>query len=378
MDAKKHLLWLTVLVAVVLLWLLLPGIRRPSQFQAQTKQGQTRPASASGAPRSETVAPQAFTEETSPSGTNAADLYKGAFVLWRQLSDEDKKLLKERAKIDPATAPAVFEKIKPILELLREAARAEYCDWAMEEPTFEKPLPQMQLVMDLGRVAAWAAAYLFKQDPDAACQVLADHQSLGDSVGNYCLIGSLVQKSLESVADNVLRDNFASLTPALAEKYKALFAPSAVGTDFPEAFQAESALMRKIADIPQFAELQKQRPISAGQMEQILKQYEQGSKMMQASDEEFSQWNSQLQNLAKGAAMEGVVPAWEGVRSSLQKRVIERQMLGAALAFRGSASGQPMVGDQSFIFRQTPNGFELESRARFDGKPVVLSFPSSK
>lgn len=378
MNIKKSL-FLFSLVLVVL-WILLPGARRPEQPDPAQKQArsaplQTKPSIADGL-----AAPQRSDGGVSPSGTNAADLYKQAFMLWRKLSDADKKLLRERAKIDPATAPALLEKIKPILALLREAGRADYCDWAMGELSFETPLPQIGLVMDLGRVGAWAATYLFKEDPDAACQVLADHQSLGDSVRNFCLIGSLVQNSMGSVEGWVLRENFASLTPALAEKYKPLFAPSAVEADFPESFQAESALMRKLVNSPEFAKFQKQGqlPISAEQIEQILKQYEQGSKMLQASDAEFSKWNSELQNLAKGTAMETAVPDWGKIRSSFKKRILQRQMLGAALAFTQSAPKQSVVGGQPFIYRQTPGGFELESRVRFDGKPVVLSFPEAK
>ena len=66
------------------------------------------------------------------SGVDAANIYKDAFVLFDRLSDEEKKMIRQpREEVDAEKAAALFEKILAIMELLRDAAKADYCHWGL-------------------------------------------------------------------------------------------------------------------------------------------------------------------------------------------------------------------------------------------------------
>ena len=377
---KLWLLLIAVLVLVVGLW-----IARAQRLSRAEPDAATGVSSAS-LPIRERELPVPQTEPTvqqdsiRPGGTNAADLYKRAYALLNNLSEEEKQLLKSRNKSDPAKAAALLEKIQPILALLKQGAKADYCDWAFEDLTLGSPWPHLEQIYKLGNLTTWAAAQLFPQNPEAALELLSDQASLGDSVSNYALVGALVQNSLESKADALIRENFSSLTPELIEKYKSLLGSSPAGRDFPEAFQAEVAFGRDFlrnpsGDDPRVAEFQKKLQAfgSPERLDRIMDFYQQGSKMLEYSDAEFAAWEAQLKSMAQGTPLETILIFPEKFRSSFQKRITEREMLMGAIGILQNP--RLAVSNQQFIYRETAKGFELESRRKFKGKPVLMSFP---
>ena len=241
----------------------------------------------------------------------------------------------------------------------------------------------MSLIQQLGDLTTWAASQLYPQNPEAALELLSDQASLGDSVSNYTTFGAHVQNVLESEADALIRENFSSLTPELIEKYKSLLGPSCAKRDFPEAFQTDVALLREFSknpsgDAPRVAEFQKwlQASGSPERLDRFMDFCHQGSKMLEYSDAEFGAWRAQLESMAQGTPLEGDTVYLEKLRSNFLKRIIEREMLMGAI---GILQNQRLaVSSQQFIYREMATGFELESRARFDGKPVILQFPKAK
>lgn len=341
------------------------------------------------------AAPTLPTDEATPfaAGSNAADLYEQAYALFDRLTPKEKELLQGRGAADASAAAALFVKIQPILALLRSATGADYCDWGLGSWTINTPMTHMQKVMNLGSVTGWSVSYLFSQDPEAAIGVIFDHASLGNSVGNHALIGLLAESSLETKMDSLLRENFARLTPAQTAKLETLFSDYGVGKDFHEAFQTEVSLLRNHF-AAKFSDNDIQGAVrtygSPEQIEQILKHYENASKTIGNRDAAFAQWKAEMQSLLAGApnlladfpkeAKFSIVDAVETIRNKIQKRMVERRMLEAALSLKLNTPQN--VGSfldpntqQPFIYRRTPDGgFEFESRTTFNGQPIVLKF----
>ena len=202
----------------------------------------TKAASASAA-----LPKEAWHEVAARAGVDASNFYKNAFVLCAALTDEEKKMFRQPlAEADAEKAAALFKKIQPILELLRQGAEADYCEWGLGPLNFDAPLPHLGKAQELGRLAQWSAGYRFPSDPQGALGDLATQARLGDHLADS-VIGWLVQMSLDGGANKVLRENAGLLDEAGALQAQEFLRSSSVEQNVARAFAAESAAVEAAA-----------------------------------------------------------------------------------------------------------------------------------
>ena len=365
--------------------------------------------SAQAAPRRQSPLLSATTAAipSHPAGLNAADVYKNAFALFNALTDEEKQMLaKPRDEIDADKAAQLFKKIQPIMELLRQAKDAAYCDWAMGPLSFSTPLPQMNLVMKLGQVAQWSAGYQFlSSDPEPAVSDLATLSSLGQSVGNQALIGFLVDASVNQMAVNMVRENAAGLSPEATVQALEMFRAQEWNRDIKAAVEAESDLVATLAE--QFSDaqsgdqaLKKLNTLlqTSGSTEladsdaasiqaqnqwyqQVLKDY--ASKVF-APDAEFNAWWADIPKQAVGSPLAAMaLPSLNRTRNGYQAAVVNNSMIQAGLLILQNGPDQlalqpdPTTG-KPFTYVQTATGFQLSSTFQSKGKPLTMSFATAQ
>ncbi len=156
-------------------------------------------------------------------GVDASNFYKNAFVLYAALTKEEEKMLfQQRDEMDAGKAAALFQKIQPILELLRNGAAADYCEWGLGEPIMDTNLSHLGKVAELGRLARWSASYRFPSDPQGALDDLKAQARLGHHTAD-CVLGWLVQMGMESGALEVLRQNSGVLNEATLRRRRSFF-----------------------------------------------------------------------------------------------------------------------------------------------------------
>ncbi len=362
------------------------------------------PSHAAETPRPSTPSPA----PTHPPGANAADFYKDAIALFHALTDEEKKALAHfDPKMDPEKAAALFAKIQPIMDLLRRAkSEATYADWGIGLLRFDSPMPHIMAAVSLGQVARWSAAYRFPTDAAGALNDLAAESQLGASMADQAMIGMMVSSSFTNSSINLIHDNLGSIPPELMPQVAQMFTASDISADLASGMKAESdsiqnslkslndpAQQEKLARMLQgmptgngekmtAAEIQAQLatlPEQAAWLTQVNQDFAQKALL---PDAQFQQWWASVQDQAKARPFVSLVlPALNGVRSSLVNASVNRAMLSAGIAVMQSGPAayatviDPSTG-RPFIYVPTANGFELHSPFLFRNKAVVRSFAS--
>lgn len=335
-------------------------------------------------------------------GINSADIIKNAFVLYDGLSQKDKYILNHpKEEVDEEKAEALFKRIQPILALLHQAAQADYCDWGLGSVKFEQPATHLTKSAELGKLSLWAAGFQFPSNPEAALEYLADRNELGRAVGGNAMMGLIIETAMERSATQLMVQNAGSITPELASQYKELLNSSVLGEDASRAMDGElEGFNNEIKNLSaaesgtngseegegtganSFKNFV-QDPSHRSKIEQIRHMEKEFPKMIHASDAEFDQWMEGLNSVADDDLMQLLSQvldlALRSVRGQLQKATIERSMLGAGIEGMQNGPGKLSSflepGTQMpFLYGQTPNGFELQSRAQFQGKPIILRF----
>ena len=331
-----------------------------------------------------------------PEGINAADLFKNAFVLFDALTPEEKNILSHpKEEVDVDKAEALFKKIQPILALLHRAAKADYCDWCLGPMNFSQPTTHLAKAAKLGQVSLWAAGFQFPANPEAALDTLSDRIEIGHALAGNGMIGMLVETSMERGATQLIVQNASTITPALTAQFKAMLQSSILEEDVAQALESEVEGLNdqvnkwtgpatgKEDSVLDAQRTSLQDPAFRQKLVESVQVQKEFVKMVQASDAEFDRWMAGIKTASTGNAfIEMSSSVLGGVRSSLREAMIERTMLGAGLDIMQNGPAQAGTfmepGSQTpFIYRQTTDGFELQSRSQFKGKPITLRFPSS-
>lgn len=415
MHRRLILTLAVLLVLVAVLWWrapqLAPGDERPETADAPRTEPEPSVWS-----RPQEVSPDNADHEERPrppkrEGVDAANLYADAFVLFDRLTDEEKAMLRKPGEeVDAEKAAQLWEKIQAILELLRAAAKAGYCDWGTGEITIETSLPHIGKAQSLGQLALWAAGYRFATDPVGAIDDLGVRARLGHHLSDT-VIGMLVSGSFEAGASNLLRSHMGSFDATTTRQALAFIENSTLDGDLTRAMQGEisiaDAIGRKLADMSA-AERLKMVTGFSGDGEMTAEQFsiaerfrfalgetrwleteidrirsieEKAAGMMRLPDADFQSWwknlEREFQNRDSLAAL--VVPSLAGVQRTVQQRRVERTLLTAAAdvlqggpaqigRYRDPATGGPLQ------YVPTSTGFELRSPYLVKGKPVTMSF----
>ena len=360
------------------------------------------------------AAEQLWREAPTRSGVDASNSYKNAFVLFDRLSEEEKKMLREpRAEVDEEKAAALFEKIRAIMELLREAAKADYCEWGQAPYSFDTPMPQITKAQDLGKLALWAAAYQFPTDPAAALTALADRAQLGHHLADT-LIGVLVQTSFERSAHDLLLQHAGSFDPATATQAREILKGSKLDDDLARAFVSEAVMVGAIGK-QLAAEREKggtemlsmilaptehakdqatakrlyesiSDPVRLAAEVAFIQEYQRAlAAALKLPEAEYQAWRQSMEGKLNGdhPLAQMIVPTINSVQPRLQQTRVERTLLSAGLEVMQGGPAQlaryrdPATG-QALLYVPTPTGFELRSTYQVKGKPVTMSFSQRK
>ncbi|MGC3988910.1 MAG: hypothetical protein QM796_04340 [Chthoniobacteraceae bacterium] len=350
-----------------------------------------------------------------PPGRNAADFYKQAWSLYKQLdlTDEEKQMLHKRSsKWDKTKAAELFEKIQPIVEMLRQAKNAAYADWGIEFKKFSDRQPQFTATLGLSELLAWNAAYEFQDNPALAVSDLGINLQMGNSVGNAAMIGLLVNGAALGTAIDVLRGNAASLSPDLARQTIALIQISDLQKNLQAALQVESELQSdfilSIKNKPDnldlfFESLGINGPTADPQENLRLRDFYKNNPT-KITDElewaenisrEFAQkamlpettfdawWQSTRQTSSSMPLTHPAMQVLGGVRERMADLALQSSLFRAGLAILQNGDSvltnyrDPIT---SQLFQLVPNadGSELQSTFQYQGKPVTMQFSTPK
>jgi hypothetical protein len=372
-------------------------------------------------------------EKTAPGtprhGVDASNFYKNAFVLYAALTQEEKDMLRQPAgQLDPQKAEALFSKIRPILDLLRQAAEADYCEWGLSElPPGTLP-PQLNSARDLGRVATWSADYRFHLDvssdlntdsfPREAFTDLRAQAKFADNLSE-ALIGWFLQTAMEVDANAILRRHAMEFDDESFAQAQEFMDASTVRENAARAFNAEGSNAEKIAEklanpspaekrrhlqslgmlkdpsaAPAPAEMDTDgqeaagTPLDEAQLAAWMRAEAQylGKISRQAAEavfwptEQFDAWRAGVQAELEKHPMAAVqINMVKESRRRLDQIQVEHALLSAGLALAQDgpetlaqipdpASGKP------FTYVTKEGGFELQSIFQVRGKPLTMTF----
>ena len=361
-----------------------------------------------------TSAPEPWREAPTRSGVDASNTYKNAFVLFDALTDAEKKMLRNpKEEVDADAAAALFEKIQPILAMLREAMKADYCDWGVAPISMDTPLNYITQAMDLGKLALWSAAYRVGSDPGKAIVDLQTRARLGHHLSDV-LIGGLVSASFEAGAQELLRNHLSALDPAAQAAVADFLAGSTLDADLRRGFTNEASMVQNMADeLARKSQAEREQvftSINSGSnsdadrasQQAVLAVFESPERLaaevafirtteekMAASlalpEAEFQAWWKATQaEIAHGHPLaEEIIPAIAAVQAKAQQRRVERTLFTAGLDVLQNGPAQltryrdPATGG-TLTYVPTPAGFELRSPFGVKGKPVTMSFPAPR
>ncbi len=341
---------------------------------------------------------------THPAGVNAADLYKDAFQLLNALSDEEKKIIAHpRDEVDADKAAALFEKIQPIMDLLRRAKDAEYCDWGVtvHPLRFDTPMPQLNAVVKLGQLAFWDAGYRFSSDPDGAVDDLATRAHLGRTIGGESWIGFLAGSSFHAGVINLVSENAAKLSPENASQVAEMLDPSTLNEDFRNAVAGVAEMQQSFLD--DLSDPQKRKKVldsmgTEDRLQEVLhspvqnlsaqvKWLQQTEKELpqkaQLPDADINAWWAQVNEQARSQPLASpVLETMKGFLDRYRFNSVNSTMLSAGLAVlqngaEALASFRDPTNGRAFTFVPTATGFELRSTFQYKNKPVTLAFPTT-
>ncbi len=345
------------------------------------------------------------------SGVDASNIYKNAFVLFNALTDAEKKMLRNpKDEVDADAAAALFAKIQPILAKLREAMKADYCDWGVAPISFDTPLNYMTQAQDLGKLALWSAGYRLHEDPANALEDLQTRARLGHHLSDV-LIGGLVSASFEASAAELLRGNVGGLNAATRAAAVDFLAGSTLDADFGRAFAGEAEMAEKIVGDLLRKSREERRAMFAGfdvgektgdkraQQEELVAFLDSPERataeatFIRATEEKLAAslalpeaefqawWKATVAEIENGHPFaQQIIPAVAGVQARMQQRRVERVLFAAGVdvlengvgqlgKYRDPATGAPLR------YVATPGGFELRGTYEAKGKPVTLAFP---
>jgi len=343
-----------------------------------------------------------------PEGVDASGLYKNAFVLWDQLTEEERQriLSKPHDGVYDEAAEGLFQKIQPIMALLHEAARADYCDWALGDATHETRLLHLPRAQALAKLALWNAAHRMPTDPDGAVEDLYARAQLGRDVADT-LIGFLVETSFEQGAVNLLQRHGASLSTSARDRAQELFSSADFEPEVRRAMQAETALVNHLAKLPQETLLELMRkstnPPPAGDVAAVAQQREfesflLDSERVQAEAKyltqlyaslpdamlwprpQFDSWWKGIQAELPGHPLaQTFLPSVTAMRNAAERSRVQRSMVAAGLAILQQGPAElgkypdPYTSG-AFVYSANATGFELRSALQHKGAPLRMEF----
>ena len=407
---KRVLVWVGAIVAgliLIALWLwLIPQSPAPAKAMpprpaviAPTAHQYVRHRVAPAKP----VEPPALPAVTT-TVTNAADVYREAFALYNALSKEEQGILSDwRTNVDDAVAAKLCEAIRPICDLMHEAAAVANCDWGLDQPlTFETKLPHLGKARNLGRAAVWSAAHCRANDLAGATDDLTADLQLGHQLSHGSgIIGLLVDLAMQTMAVDYMAANTGRYRGAPGERVMAALDDpldrSAWSQVMGQEVGAVENLIGKLTAMPAteaaryLTALLNGKPDESVQwdpaiipMIQQVADFERNwAKVLASSTEaEYQAVMRQYDNLLAANQIAAAVMPSDKLMDKAQRTTVNQALVlaGLAVATAGpsalAAYPDPSTG-QSFTYRAVPGGFELQSSYLVNNQPLKVTFPQS-
>jgi hypothetical protein len=322
-------------------------------------------------------------------GVNAADLYADASSLYAALTPEEKNILSHpHDKPDADAAAALYEKLQPIMDLLRRARDANYVDWNMGPLTLGTSMnTRIDQGHALAQVALWESGYRFQSNPDGAVSDLTALVLLGRSECDT-MIGLALENSFRTDAIELIAQNAGSISSAASPDIAYIVSQPAAQERFQDGMNGEVSELQSY--LVQYSDPSTRVPMDAdntispekvASTVQFLEQTDQalGTANLEPQAQFQQWWDQQIGASATLPVATAALKAQELVISREQASMVENAMLAAGIALEQGDQAQfqsivdPSTG-QPFTCTQTDTGFQLVSPTQYKGNPVTLTF----
>jgi hypothetical protein len=337
-----------------------------------------------------------------PTAPNAAMLYRQAFALYDELSEEQKHLIVNwRTNVDSSVAAELCEKIQPICDLLHQAAAVSNCDWGLEQPiAFATPLPHLSPCRNMARAAVWNVAHCRADDPAGAVDDLAATSRLGQNVSSPALVCHNVGLAIQNLVIDAVAEHASVLTGTADSRLIQLFGGSPYEETLSHAIEQQADVDRSLADglvaMPPEEAMRELMTIGDGSFSQVFQSLghmqaatdirqvaeleKQFAKALELPEAEYREWLASLEAVRKtNPFVDLLLTPIEPVVNKTQAMTVMSAMAAAGLAVMQDGPDalqshpDPTTG-QPFTYTPTSEGFELQSGYQFKGEPVKLRF----
>ena len=332
--------------------------------------------------------------------TNAATIYQQAFALYDALSKEDKDLISYwQTNVDASVEAELCGKIQPICDLMQQATTATNCDWGVERLKYGSIMPYLDPSRHLARAAVWSATHCRTNNASVAVDDLLASSRLGQNVEiPPSVIGYLVNMSIQErvIKSAAMQASTLARDPRLVQ----LFNDANYYAEFRRGLDQEAEISDQTADaiaamtteemmqllnkalggsstnpLPTMDQAQ-----TIAYLRQIAELQRQYAQTLELPEADYNKW------LAGQTAFRQTNPFANIFFSTMGENMTKTQLFTVynAMAAAGLAVVREGMGalqlytDPStglpFTYRQTADGYELESSFPFRGKPLKLSF----
>jgi hypothetical protein len=323
-----------------------------------------------------------------PAITNAADLYRQAFALYAALTNDHSTVLvlaDWRTNVDAATEAELCEKIRPICDLMHQAAAVTNCDWGVESITSETVLRYFNSARGIGRTAIWSAAHCRSSDVATATDDLQSVLRLGQRFSGTSILGCLVDLNLQNSTWTYLTQNIGLFTGGESQRLVAAFSDP-VYEEAPGRAMEQEAILAEHPSLNQSITPEVQATFQQADVLAMLKQVadserELAKALASGSETEYETWLQHWNELKQSNLVS------KGLGSTFLEQFVDKMragevaraevVAGLAVAQGGGDTLQSHLDPSSgkpFTYVATPDGFELQSTFQRNGIPLTMQF----
>ncbi|MGD0059230.1 MAG: hypothetical protein ABSD58_07405 [Verrucomicrobiia bacterium] len=337
--------------------------------------------------------------------TNAAAIYRQAFDLFDQFSKDQEFILGDwRTNVDASVEAELCDRLRPICDLMHQAAAVTNCDWGIEPITVGTRLPHLQASRNIARAALWNAVHCRSNDMAGATDDTLAVLRLGHNISHSGLLGCLTDHGLQGLAAACVADNVGLLGGADVQQLAAALNDPAYGEAASQAmYQDADRLDRYATELSTMRAAQAEKEFSDSA--QIMAQFGEGypthldqaaivSAYKQNADSErelaealatsseaaYENWQQHATELETSDPLaKSMMETAESFVQRARYAEVDRALVVAGMAVaQGGVDTLPSNPDpsssQPFVYTQTANGFQLQSTYQVNGKPMTMQF----
>ena len=363
----------------LVVWLLWSAPQRPPETKPQTA---VPPAPTA---RSLDTPPAPATDEKSPvvsvpmsaPAENAAAVYRKAFALLDALPKEDKVALGDwRAQIDADRSAQLCENVRPVLDLMHHAATLTNCDWDIGPLTPETMhtvvLPQIEQCRTLARAVMWSAGHCRTDNPAGTVDDLLANLQLGHNLPQSALLGFQVETGFQRMTVSFVAENASSFGGSERDRLIKMFTDAKYEDDFYHAIEQEADFANRLAQTNKYYG---KYPELTRQVADLEREY---AKALAGTEDQYHAWLNRMRTAQdSNVVLKMLWPIIEDAADKARAAVVQRTMVAAGLtvfqdgpealsSYPDPATGQP------FEYRETADGFQLQSAFQRDGQSVTM------